>query len=211
MNATTCFRILTTGLSVATLALVNCSCLRAESITAIEEDWQLQIDTPNASKSSPQINCLTATGTDPEALRALFLVNELGPNGGNLQLQLWDGEELLTSMDVPGSSKVLDTVGEKVTWTIRLSVSKGVLTAEVYNLTSDTWGNSTGKNTIASISTNTSLSELNNYDPNVTCAGSGVEFGNARVQKLILRKSRIYIGKQKSVETSLERVVFQNN
>jgi hypothetical protein len=211
MRNATCFRVLTAGLSIATLAVVNGASVRAQTVTAIEQDWQLQIDTPNAGKTSPQVNCLTATGADPQSLRALFLVNELGPDGGNLQLQLWDGDQLLTSMDVSNSGAALNTIGEKVNWTTRLSLSKGVLTAEVYNLASDTWGTSTGKTRIASISTNTSLNDLNNYDPNVTCTSSGVEFGNARVQKLILRKSRIYTGNQKSVETSLDRVIFQNN
>src|SRR3954464_2064283 len=130
MRAATCFRVLTAGLSVATLAFVNGAYVRGQSITAIEEDWQLEIDTPNAGKTSPQVNCLTATGTDPQSLRALFLVNEPRPQGGNLQLQLWDGDQLLSSMDVPNSSAALDTIGEKVNWTTRLSVSKGVLTAE---------------------------------------------------------------------------------
>ena len=100
--------------------------------------------------------------------------------------------------------------GERVNWTTRLSISKGVLTAEVFDLSSTTWGNSSGKTTIASISAPTSLHDLNSYDPNVTCQNSGVEFGNMRVQKLMLRKTRVFTGKQKSVETSLERVVFQS-
>jgi hypothetical protein len=39
-------------------------------------------------------------------------------------------------MDVPGTSAVLNTPGEKLNWTMRLSVNKGVLTTEVYNLSS---------------------------------------------------------------------------
>lgn len=197
--------------AVVSLAIQSSSQVRAESVTSIEEDWQLQIDTPNAAKSSPQVNCLTSTGADIESPYALFLVNQPGSTGGNLQLQLWNGGQLLVTTDVPNSSAVLDKAGDRINWTTRLSVSKGVLTAEVLNLSSSTWGNSSGKNTIASVSAPTSLNDLNNYDPNVTCRNSGVEFGNMRVQKLLLRKTRIYTGKQKSVETSLERVVFQNN
>ena len=181
------------------------------AVTRVEEDWQLDIDTPNSVRSSPQLNCLTSTGADAQLLYALVLVNQSGSVGGNLTLQLWDGSRLLTSTDIPNTSATLDTVGERFNWTTRLSISHGVLTAEVFNFSSSRRANSSGKATIASISAPTKLNDLSNYDPNVTCARSGVEFGSMRVQKLMLRKTRVYTGKQKSVETSLERIVFQNN
>jgi hypothetical protein len=210
MRSLTCYRCLTRCLAVVALVLVNSSQLYAQSVTQIEEDWQLDVDTPNSVCSSPQLNCLTSTGADIQSLYAIFLVNQLGSTGGNLQLQLWNGDQMLTTTDVPNSSAILNTIGERVNWTTRLSVSKGILTAELFNLSSTTWGNSTGKNTIASVSAPTSLAGLDSYDPNVTCQNSGVEVGNTRVQKLTLRKTRIYTGKQKSVETSLDRVIFQN-
>src|SRR3954470_19844241 len=92
------------GLFVATLLLLNSSQLFAQNVTSIEDDWQLQIDTPNALKSSPQLNCVTSTGTGGESQHAIFLTNEGGSAGGNLRLQLWDGDQLLKTMDVPSSS-----------------------------------------------------------------------------------------------------------
>ena len=210
MRALSGLHCLTGCLAVVSLAILSPSQIRAENVTSIEEDWQLDIDTPSSVRNSPQINCLTSTGAGIESQHALFLVNEPGSEGGNLRLQLWNGDQLLATTDVPNTSAFLNTVGERINWTTRLSVSKGVLTAEVFNLSSDTWGNSSGKNSIASVSAPTSLSDLSSYNPNVTCQSSGVEFGNLRVQKLMLRKTRIYTGKQKSVETSLERVVFQS-
>jgi hypothetical protein len=211
MRSLTCYRRLPGGLAVVALVLVNSSQLHAQSVTAIEEDWQLDINTSNAVRSSPQFDCLTSTGADIQSLYAILVVNQHGATGGNLQLQLWNGDQLLAITDVPNSSAILNTTGERINWTTRLSLSKSVLTAEILNLSSTTWGNSTGKNTIATVSAATSLAGLDSYDPNVTCQNSGVEIGNTRVQKLTLRKTRIYTGKQKSVETSLERVVYQNN
>ena len=57
-------------LAIVSLTILSSSSIRAENVTSIEEDWQLEVDTPNEAKSSPQINCLTATGTDPQSLRA---------------------------------------------------------------------------------------------------------------------------------------------
>ena len=200
---------LTGCLAVVSLAILSPSQIRAESVTSIEEDWQLDIDTPNSVRSSPQINCLTSTGAGTQSLHALFLINEPGSVGGNLQLQLWNGGQLLATTDVPNTSDVLNTIGERINWTTRLSISNGVLTAEVFNLSSTTWGNSAGKTQSPVSPLPQVCSDLSSYDPNVTCQNSGVEFGNMRVQKLMLRKTRVYTGKQKSVETSLERVIFQ--
>jgi hypothetical protein len=211
MRSVICYRRLAGGLAVVALVLANSSQLRAQTVTAIEEDWQLDINTSNSVRSSPQFNCLTSTGADIQSLHAILLVNQHETTSGNLQLQLWSGDQRLAITEVPNSSAILNTVGERITWTMRLSVSKSVLTAEILNLSSTTWGNSSGKNSIATVSATTTLAGLDSYDPNVTCQNSDVEVGNTRVQKLTLRKTRIYTGKQKSVETSLERVVYQHN
>src|SRR6476661_5919447 len=101
MRATTnCFHCLSGCLAILSLGGLSPSQSRAENVTSIEEDWQLEVDTPNVAKSSPQINCLTSTGTNPQSLHALFLVNQTGSVGEQLQLQLWDGDQLLATTDV---------------------------------------------------------------------------------------------------------------
>ena len=211
MRALTGLHCLTRCLAVASLAIFNLSQIRAENVASIEEDWQLDAGMPSSARSALKITCLTSTGAGTQSQHVIFLINETGSVGGNVQLQLWNGDQLLATTDVPGTREVLSKPGECVNWTTRLSVSNGVLTAEVLNFSSSTWGSSTGKATIATVATLTTLSDLNSYDPNVTCQSSGVEFGSMRVHKLTLRKTRIYTGKQKSVETSLDRVIFQNN
>ena len=211
MRALTGLHCLMRCLAVASLATFNSSQIRAENVASIEEDWQLDVGMPSSARSSLKINCLTSTGAGTQSQHVIFVINETGSVGGNVQLQLWNGDQLLATTDVPGIREVLSNAGECVNWTTRLSISKGVLTAEVLNFSSSTRGSSNGKATIATVATSTTLSDLNSYDPNVTWQNSGVEFGNMRVQKLVHRKTRIYTGKQKSVETSLERVVFQTN
>ena len=107
MRALTGLHCLTGCLAVVSLATFNPSQIRAENVTSIEEDWQLDVGTPSSARSSPQINCLTSTGAGIESLHVIFLINETGSVGGNLRLQLWNGDQLLATTDVPGTREVL--------------------------------------------------------------------------------------------------------
>ena len=50
--------------------------------TAIEEDWQLDLLTPNAIRSSPQLNCLIASTGNMDSYYAVFLINQRATIGG---------------------------------------------------------------------------------------------------------------------------------
>jgi len=181
----------------------------AQAISAIEEDWELDLNTPNSAKSSPQLVCVTSPSADCEGYYATFEINKQSAGGGagGMQVQLWHGSDQLAVGSFP-STYSLDSDGERIRWTTSLSISnKGVLTFQVINGTSQTWGKfgSTGQLT-ASASSN--LVDLNSYDPNVSAANSGVDFGNARVNKLILRRVRTYTNGKKNVERALDRVVY---
>lgn len=180
----------------------------ASDITVIEEDWQLEIGIPNPERSAPQVNSLISSLGDTSGYYAVLLVNQHGNEGGGLQLQLWNGPTLLATREEGLAS--LATEGEKIQWTTRMEIdSRGILTVQVYNGTSDTWGKFGGKGSLT-ISVTTPLSNLNAYDPNVSTANTGIDFGNNRVTKMTLRKVRVYYGNKKTVEQALERVVFQN-
>jgi hypothetical protein len=184
----------------------------AQTITAVEEDWLLEVDAPNPAASSPQVNCLISPAAGPQGVHAVFLLNERTAGtsvGGGLQLQLWNGPTLLGVGSFPASTASLGTSGERITWTTRMSVANGVLTIQVQSGKSNTWGNFGGGSQLL-VSTPTSLVNLNSYDPNLTTANSGVDFGNRRVDKLVLRKIRLYSGNKKLVEQADERVVYQN-
>ena len=59
-------------------------------------------------------------------------------------------------------------------------------------------------------STATGLSNFNTYNLNVSAANSGVDFGNTRVGKLILKKVVTTTGNQKSTDQlGSERVIYQ--
>lgn len=196
------------GFTVALLLIAGPAALRA-GVTAIEEDWELDINTPNVSKSSPQLNCLISSTGSTQSYYAVFLINQHASQGGGLELQLWNGKTLLGSSEL-GTNESLATPGEKIQWTIHMELNNsGLLTVQVLNGTSTTWGKFGGKNDLL-VSAQTSLQNLDTYDPNATTDLSGVEFGNSRVRKLILRKVRVYTNNKKTTEQALDRVVYQN-
>lgn len=184
----------------------------AEDITAIEEEWELIVGTPNVSRSSPQVSCAISPLGHLGSLHAVFDVNQRtvrDSEGGGTQLNVYDGDVLLGS-STGNSTGSLSVSSERVLWTQRMSVSpSGLLTFEILNGSSTTWGKFGGKGELI-VSVPTSLANLNAYDANATTSQSGVTFGGGRVRKLTLKKVRIYTGNKKSVEQALERVVHES-
>jgi len=203
-------RFINGGVLTALLCVVG-SVAIAQDVTAIEEEWQLDIGTPNSARNSPQLNLVTAATSDGQTFHAVLLINQNGDQGGGIELQLWNGTTLLGS-STHGTSQSLATTAERITWTTRMELSNnGVLTVQVLSGVSTTWGRFSGaNNSPLTVSAPTSLKNLNSYDPNFTTSASGVEYGSNRVNKIILRKVRVYTGNKKSVEHALDRTIYQN-
>ena len=192
------------------LLLGACSTAVAADVTAIEEDWQIDVATPSSLLSSPQINCLTAAVGNVDSYYALLLVNQKSAEGGGMELQLWKGQTLLSSSQL-GNGASLATPGERIQWTTRMELSpSGLLTVQVLSGTSITWGKFGDNTTSLFVSAQTTLQSLNAYDSNVTTNASGVELGNLRVNKLMLRKVRIYVDNDHSIEQVLDRVIYES-
>jgi hypothetical protein len=112
------------------------------SITQVEEDWELDLNTPNSADGAPQLTCLMSTSGSTSGIYSVFQINQrTEPDGniGGLQLQLWNGGSLLAVGNFANTS-ALATAGEKIQWTHRLSVANnGTLTDEIVGLSSSTW------------------------------------------------------------------------
>src|SRR5689334_4717104 len=78
MRSLTSFFDLACGLTVIVLVIGNRSEVRAQSITQIEEDWELDLNTPNSLWTLPQLNCVTSAGGDLRSMHAVFLVDQTG-------------------------------------------------------------------------------------------------------------------------------------
>ncbi len=185
----------------------------SEDITTVEEDWELEVGVPNATKSSPQLSFTISPYSDvnsENAVFATFLVNsrtEGSGVGGGLQVQIWRGTTLLGVGNYTSNSS-LATEDEKIRWTQRMTVADGVLTVEIVNGTSTTWGNFGGNNQLI-VATRINLEDLDSYDPEVSARYSRVTYGSQRVARVKLRKVRTYTGDDSPTETVYDRVVCE--
>jgi hypothetical protein len=123
----------------------------------------------------------------------VFTVNHHSVPGwipGGLQVQYWNGEEVVDSKVGPQEGTLAQT-DEVLTWVQRTTVSAGQLSFEIKSGASTSWG-AFGDAGHLKLSVATSLANLNNYLPGLSIEGSGVNFGGNRVKHLTLTKLRWY-------------------
>ncbi|MBN2474455.1 MAG: hypothetical protein JXB62_07590 [Pirellulales bacterium] len=197
-------------LLVLGLLAVSAGTAQAETpqIVRVEEDWELVVNTPEPQSFAPQVSCVMSPRGDIDGLHAALELNVqslLTFLAGGVQLQLWHGETPLNDRKFPSDS-VMSQPGETVTWTQTMQVANGVITFEVINGSSQTWGNFGGQGYLK-VFLNTDLSNLNGYDPAVSVANSGINYAANRVDSLILKKIRVYDSNGNVVEHSTPIVV----
>ena len=104
---------------------------------------------------------------------------------GGLQVQLWDGEDLVDH-ESANEGQTLSYGDEEVSWVQRLTVNNGTLKFEVVDGASETWGSFGGESLTVSVPT--SLNRLNSYRPAVSLSESEVGYAENRVASLVLSK-----------------------
>jgi hypothetical protein len=91
-----------------------------------------------------------------------------------------------------------------------MKLSGGLLTYEITDGSSTTWGAFGGqgylKGTVA-----TTLLNLNGYNSAVSVANSGIGYASNRVTSLTLKRIRVVTSSGDTVEDSTPKIVFQNN
>lgn len=207
-------RGLTASLAVATaLALIIPSAFAAvdpaETVTHVEEDWELVVDEPSGVKDSPQLATVMSPFSDLDSLFGIVTWNyrELPSfTAGGMQLQSWAGEEFLLSKDFRSSE--LSTVGETITWTQSLKVNGGVLKLKVQDGHSTTWGAFGGSEMTLSEIIN--IGNLDYYSADTSAKNSGISYGANRVILLRVKEVRRYNADGDLISTdSTPRVVHQ--
>jgi hypothetical protein len=208
-----CFVVPLTAVSLAFLVgATTCRGDQSTDVTKVEEYWELDLHFPDSSRGSPQLNFLISPTGSASGVYAVFIVNQRDGAIGGLQLQLWNGESLLASSSFSDTS-ALGTSQEKLSWKTRVSIDSETLTVEIVGLNSTTWGNF-GSNSVVpglSVSASTTLPNLNSYNLDVSADNFGVDFGNNRVKKVVLKKVVSFTGNQKSTDQlGSEKVVYDN-
>lgn len=184
--------------------------VNAQTVTEVQEDWELIVGTPDPNSSGPQITCSIAPSAADDSLYAAFELNHRTlPQfaRGGMQLQVWSGAYNLSNNPYP-QNQIMGTVGETATWTISMKLSGGNIIFDVRNGNSTTWGNFGGQGYLRS-SQACDLANLNAYSADDTIDNSGVGFASNRVQSLTLKRVRYYLSNGDVVTDDSPRVVHQ--
>ncbi|HUY36332.1 MAG TPA: hypothetical protein VMV69_26575 [Pirellulales bacterium] len=186
------------ALGLATLAtVVTTAALRGQTpavnVYRVEEDWQLVVGQPDLNSNGPQVTCAISPADMQTAYCAFDINYHTQPDysAGGLQLHTWDPSNLV---EIANSSHtgMLQYAGETLTWTQTMAWSDNVLTFRVLNGQSQTWGTFGGPSGLLALNLPTSLSNLNQYAPNVSLDNSGVSFAGNLVTSLTLQAVRWY-------------------
>jgi hypothetical protein len=194
------FGILGGALALAAIAaVVTGENLKAQGggadVFTIEEDWELVVGQSDYNSNAPQVTCAISPGDFASAYCAFDLNYHTQPDyaAGGLQLHTWDP---IDPIDIGNSSKtaIMNSNNETITWTMRMTLNNGNIHYRIANGVSPaTWGTFGKSNlTALQLDQNTSLSNLNSYDPNVSLDNSGVSFGGNLVVSQTLVAVRYY-------------------
>lgn len=168
---------------IATLAWAQ-----SQQVVSVEEHWELRVTQPDTDRSAPQTTMVISPTSNISGLHFLVTLNHATVpeySAGGVQVQQWDGEDLVQSRSTH-SGATLDEFEEQITWTQRMTLQDGQLTFQVSDGRSNTWGDFGGDDLTLSVST--SLSKLNSYRPGTSLTESQVNYAENRVESLTLKK-----------------------
>jgi len=178
-----------------------------EPVVRIEEDWALVLNEPDGNVDSPQFHTVMSPFDDAKSFFAQVLWNyreapEFLPGG--VQLQSYQGDKLVRRRSMEYGQ--LSVTAETVTWTQSLTTDGAVLSFEVSNGQSSTWG-SFGKD--MRIDEDAGLKGLDGYSTDVSVKESYVTYGSNRVDSMSITQVRYYGASGLLWVDATPRVVFE--
>ena len=196
---------------LAVLFLPLASRLAADEyrIVRLEEEWELVVTDPDVETAGPQITCILAprgVGTGTFATLELNHSSEYEFTPGGVHLQLWDGETHQGVRSVNLYTPLAQR-NETIRWKQAMSLSNGVLTFEIKEGQSTTWGNFTDSGTLK-FQTPSPATSLNSYSPDQAAKLSGIGYGSNRVGSLTLKKVKLWTESGATGEWNVPRTVY---
>lgn len=162
--------------------------------TRVEEDWELVVIDPTLIEAGPQVT--TTMAPEPDPARTLMILNlnfrEEPFLPGGLQVGCWY-DDLLVASGESERTWPLFLNNETIRWTQRLSVAENVLTYQIANGQSSSWG-SFGANGRLAMAVTTHVTNLESYTPTFSAENSRVGWLPHRVQRMRLLRVRYYQG-----------------
>lgn len=168
--------------------LVSQAWAESSRVVRVEEHWELRVADPDSGVSAPQVTMLMAPVATFDGLHFLVTLNHAtAPEYtlGGIQVQAWNGEQLLNSQSVHDGES-LDQSEEVVTWVQRMTIQNGQVAFQVREGSSESWGSFGGDG--LTLSASTTLTGLNSYRPGTSLSESQVGYAENRVYSLTLTK-----------------------
>lgn len=198
--------------------LVMSTCLFAASraaadgpnIVRVEEDWRVEVGTPEPEDHAPQIVTVLSPVGNLEREYSVFELNHATfpeYTSGGMQLQCWRNDWLWGYGSTPHNQK-LHHDNEVITFTSKMLIDGNTLEFQIVNGASQTWS-TFGGNGYLKTRYFTTLNDLNNYSPDVSATNSRVAFASHRVRKLVLTKVRYYSSEGLVATDATPRVVHE--
>lgn len=164
----------------------------AAQVVYVEEDWEVQIGTPDPDGHAPQIITAMSSTDRLEDVHALMEINHSTLpeyQAGGMSLQIWSSGTNLDYMVHPHTEK-LHVQDEVLTYTMTMKIENGEIRFEVKNGTASSWGNYGIGGFHRTVST--SQTEFTLYSPETSVKFSRVGYAKHRVKKFVLKESRTY-------------------
>lgn len=188
--------ILLLGLSVTASAqtTIDEQLENAPPIYKVEEDWELKVVNPDPTLDIPQIVTVFGPTNAFFDTHTVFELNHgtLPTFGqGGMQLQVWYGDWLVGYLHQQQPTE-LNTNNEVITYTTVTRIDDDILTMEVINGDSTTYGNFGAPGHLRA-RLYTYRTDLNPYQPNNSTRHSRVTYGANRVSYFKRKAIRVYV------------------
>ena len=189
-----CARHIRVGLGALAAVCFFAGSVQAQvSIVHVEEDWVVDIGTPDPSEDAPQIITAMSSTQQLADVHCLFELNHRtlpGYHSGGMSLQCWSGDLNLDHGTGPKAGS-LHSSGEKITYTTSMKLHDGTITFEVLNGNSSTWGNFGGQGYLKT-GVATPYTQFTLYSPETSVKNSRVGFAGHQVNQFYLKEVRYY-------------------
>lgn len=181
------------------------------SIIRVEEDWRVEVGTPEPEDHAPQIVTVLSPVGNLEREHSVFELNHASfPDytSGGMQLQFWRQDWLWGYGSTPHHQKLYHD-NEVITFTSTMLIDGSFLEFQIVNGVSQTWS-TFGGNGYLKTRYYTTLDDLDEYSPDVSAANSRVAFASHRVRKLVLTQVRYYSEDGLVATDSTPRIVHEH-
>jgi hypothetical protein len=198
------------SLAIAASLGLTFTAAHGQDVMRVEEDWELVLAEPASIKTAPQLETVLSPFGHINSIFARTTWNyrefdDFQPGG--MQLQAWNGSSYLARANF--GTDDLSTVSETVSWTQVLETNGLILTLQIKNGDSMTWGAFGG--TSLTLQGIVYLPNLNAYSTDVSTSESGITFGANRVAVLRIKEVRRYGAGNVLLSTdSTPKVIHQN-